>query len=861
MRITYASLKGFKRFNQSRIDEFEAEFVSPVQIITGSNGCGKSSVMRELSPLPSIRTDYEKNGRKELHITHEGHQYKLITDFTNRVSPHSFVMDDVELNNGHTSDIQEELSIKHFGFTPALRNLIYNKVNMCNMTPAQRKELFLHINPMDLSLILETHKLALQKFKDCKANLKMLHTRKGNLEAQMIKPEILAQHETTLENLTNEMMELDKAIYALQQHVINIKDRFREDFEYRDQCNNNGLPLIPKDKILAECKRIIAESAQYKSVPRGAALEPAKEALRLERSQLLALKDSLVSELEKLKVDIDDYNQHLQNANGRSSSEVETELKILDQELSKYQNLPQTPVPPGLLERYDAQLDHIKEILYIFQEAEVKMVDPEELVARYARAEQLKNITALSRQKIDTFNQTIEQHEADLKSLQDKVQIPSTCTSTTCGMKNLFISKQKKLEQQLASDRVELKVMQDEHDKKIAELVELDQFLEPYTAARMLENYQSLLSKLNSGYFRIRDWDTELVHLLAVEPLKILKDLTEYLTGSKLCVERDKLLQQKQVLVTELDVLTKSSKTSTGFLKKKIEEMSKTLQSKLQKLQETDTRLSTIDTTYQLYLRYTDACNQVTEFQRIYDKGERAILVSNAIEYWKQLGKALVEIKKELSAKIMNLKSIVHEQEVLKQTYESETLSLIDAISKDSITYEKIVFALSPNSGIPHGSMVKYLNSMINNANYFLSQLWTFKIALQSVPDDRPLDYKFPIELGNDIAGDINHLSDGQTEAVNLTWVLSILLQMKMLNHIPLFCDELGRAMDPTHRQHLLDFLNKLVDSKLIDQLFLVNHYAALSNGFTNCDVICLNTQNLTELPPEVNRRVRIVNY
>ena len=65
MRITYASLKGFKRFNQSRIDEFEAEFVSPVQIITGSNGCGKSSMLRELSPLPSTRTDYDQNGRKE----------------------------------------------------------------------------------------------------------------------------------------------------------------------------------------------------------------------------------------------------------------------------------------------------------------------------------------------------------------------------------------------------------------------------------------------------------------------------------------------------------------------------------------------------------------------------------------------------------------------------------------------------------------------------------------------------------------------------------------------------------------------------------------------------------------------------
>ena len=67
--------------------------------------------------------------------------------------------------------------------------------------------------------------------------------------------------------------------------------------------------------------------------------------------------------------------------------------------------------------------------------------------------------------------------------------------------------------------------------------------------------------------------------------------------------------------------------------------------------------------------------------------------------------------------------------------------------------------------------------------------------------------------------------------------------------------------MDPVHRQHLLDFLNKLIEGNLVEQLFLINHYAALSSGFTGSDVIVLDDTNLAELPPEVNRNCHIVRY
>ena len=98
MKLTYAYLKGCKRFTLSNISEIEAHFKSNVQVIVGSNGSGKSSFMQELCPIPSVRTDYLPGGRKELHIEHEGHLFIVGSDFGNRTSPHSFIMDDEQLS-------------------------------------------------------------------------------------------------------------------------------------------------------------------------------------------------------------------------------------------------------------------------------------------------------------------------------------------------------------------------------------------------------------------------------------------------------------------------------------------------------------------------------------------------------------------------------------------------------------------------------------------------------------------------------------------------------------------------------------------------------------------------------------------
>jgi len=248
MKINRVLLKGYKRFKLKAIETFEAEFPNKVNIICGCNGSGKSGLLAELSPLPPVRTDFEINGKKELDLEHNGHIYNLISDFSNKTSPHSFIMDGDELNIGHTSQIQNELVNKHFNISASIYDLIYNKVQLSRTTKSERKNLFLKINPMDLSLILDAHKKTLSKIKDCKANLVLLKTKKAELESKMIPDDILKNNKTTKESLNAQASMVQVIILSLMQHIEHIKNTFREDI--------NNYTNIDTSSIIASCNEL-----------------------------------------------------------------------------------------------------------------------------------------------------------------------------------------------------------------------------------------------------------------------------------------------------------------------------------------------------------------------------------------------------------------------------------------------------------------------------------------------------------------------------------------------------------------------------------------------------------------------------
>lgn len=821
-----------------------------------------SSLLRELNPLPSVRTDYERDGRKEIHITHEGHLYKVISDFSNRVSPHSFEMDGVELNNGHTTDVQMELVAQHFGLTPAVRDLIYNKTEMCSLTRANRKTLFLSINPLDLSLIVPAYKTAMSDFKDCKANLQLLYSRKSELESKMVKPEILAQHIKTKEELSNDLVEIDKILYSLEQHVCNLHNQYSDELNYRQTCVNQNRPLLPKNEILTECHNLLRKMSDWANIPRGDEFLAQKEKLRASQEQLNTRKADIATSIKTLSTEIDEYHHHLESAADRPVSKIEDELKELDKELEKYKNLPVDPIPFQLLDRYREIVNSLSEILYVFRDSTVKMLDPSVLSTKFTELTELTTKTQLLSNELVTLKNTISEEEAEVIRHNDKAQVPKSCQSTTCGLRQLFQQQLERVESSLKAHQDKYTLTEKTYQETLNQFNQLQAELTPYSEAHLLDRYHSLYSTLkNDNFLSWRDWDKDLLDLVNTQPFLIVKELNELIDGSQLAYERDQLLSKKQKLTTELEVLMKSSGASLEFLAKKLKEKEELVSSKLQQLNEITEDIKEVDSLYASYVEYSLAMNKITSMQQQYDKGEKALIVAQAISYWSNLGKKFIEAKKVISEELRKLETLVQDQQVLRRTYNSETINLIDNIEKDKKIYDLIAQSLSPNSGFPHKSMVKYLNALINNVNYFLSQVWNYKLRLLPVPADENLDYAFRIEVANDTAGDINVLSEGQTEIVNLVWVLTILFQMKLLNKIPLYADELGRTFDSTHRFKLLGFLNQLIDNKYIEQMFLVSHYSVFTTGFTDSEVICLSPDQMNDMPQGVNEHVRISTF
>jgi predicted ATPase len=77
MKIVQLTLSDFLLVKDSGISKMTVNFTAPVQLIIGSNGCGKSSWSRQLSPTPQSRSLFGKKGFKSLTIEKDGFEYKL----------------------------------------------------------------------------------------------------------------------------------------------------------------------------------------------------------------------------------------------------------------------------------------------------------------------------------------------------------------------------------------------------------------------------------------------------------------------------------------------------------------------------------------------------------------------------------------------------------------------------------------------------------------------------------------------------------------------------------------------------------------------------------------------------------------
>lgn len=853
MRINYICLKGFKRFRLAGIQHFEAEFPEAVTVIIAESGKGKSSLLAQLNPLPAVRTDFEKDGYKEIRITHENHEYVLKSDFSSKTSPHSFICDGCELNQGHTTDVQMELVTKHFGLTSFIYDLIYSRIKLTSTTKSERKNLFLKINPMDLGLILDAHKKALSKLKDCKANVQMLQARKTELENSMLDNKTLEQHISTRNDLQKRKQVVDQLIYMLRQHIQTIISTFSEDITYYRQHSDN---VVPVEDILQSCKEIRHQLIKFTDVSRGDEYYASKQKILSNITNTQQEQNTIRSYIEKLSNEINEYQKHLDETKDNPVSKLENELSKVNEEISKYPSSIDRYLNIYQIDKYRQLHNKLAEELLAYTSLDTKFVTPDEYQTKLERGRSLYESLQYYHRELATLQEQEQELSKQIEQDSKVAGIPSNCNLPGCGLRNIFTQRNKIKQDKLKEIKANISKYSIEKNNLIPEYTELCKLLQPYKQYNLVARYNSIKSCLERCSISLNDKD--LVYTLNSTPMKLARDVQELIDNTIAHDELTKLQSRKDKLETELMTVVKSTGVSVDFLTKELANKEAEVKTNLAKLENCNTKLKSLQNDYNLYLEYSAALAKSKELQDRFTRGERALLVKSACDYWNELRSILEKYATELDSQLRELESLVREQELQHRIYDTEVVANLNKLLEDKNIYEKIETALSPNTGLAYKSMLKYMNVLINNVNHFLAQVWSYPLKIDNYEEGDVLDYGLPLKVGTIDSKDISMLSDGQKEIMDLSWTIAILLQMKLLNKVPFYADEITRCMDGYHRGKTMEFLNALLDNKLIEQCFIINHFVSVSEGFKTCSVVCLSTENLSDIPENANEHVTI---
>ena len=153
MIIKKLILSGYNRLLNTGISEINIVPQNKITLIIGTNGSGKSSLLKELTPLPAISQEYSKTGFKYVEIEHDNKFFNLLTDFSAN-KKHSFVVDGVEMNQSGNLQMQRELVKQYFNITQEVHDLMLGVKNFHRMSPKERNDWFNKLCSTDYSFAL-----------------------------------------------------------------------------------------------------------------------------------------------------------------------------------------------------------------------------------------------------------------------------------------------------------------------------------------------------------------------------------------------------------------------------------------------------------------------------------------------------------------------------------------------------------------------------------------------------------------------------------------------------------------------------------------------------------------------------------
>ena len=837
MRIKSLSLIEYNRLQVSRLKELHIDIEQDILLIIGSNGSGKSSILKEMYPNAPIRTIFSKQGFKGLTLTHQNSEYQL------SYSPkdgHQFVRDQQQLNNGGTNEVQRELIGKHLGLDNVKHQILMCDLPICEMLPSQRKKVLMNLNPTDVSLFVDRHQKVRKDVTAYSNNLKRLYQRQKALAEQKLPIE---QFEKMKERQA-ELIQREQTLLVWTTKVEEQLEQYRVD---------DDQPLTDIEYFKDNLRSLHRELGNYSHISRAHYRTRQIEApaqIKVHRDELQTIEQQL-QELIKL---VDDYEEKKEKLN-TEGADVDQELIEAKKQLSQYDLDPNyTPISESQLAECYQLVEKIQNVL-----VELTYLEYKECRSRDAHRKHYQLVVDM-RAEIDQLKQEIKQvnHRRDeLSKGIKKYKISEQCPQTGCELLNTYQSHLDEKRKEYESLSSKLKNHEERYQKLEQELTqETERYRIQDQAWKYIDQVNGIVQR-HPEVSRLLT-ETKLLEYVNHSPLTASNWLRSQLELS----ERYHSWRKLQERVKELEQLNESVKSrqqwSTELLEGEIKRHTTQLADLREKYEVKNDKIEDLQKEYQDINGFVELTERLKELQKLSDTNEKEVERKASYQYLDKLKGVLNGILQRTREEQTELNRVVKDQEMLLSRLDQEVDQVIETLRP---RYEKAQMVENALFELPINYTRTFVNDLIETANYFINEIFTYPLQLRTYGENDKCDFHLPVLIDGSVpVRDVSECSEGQKEIIQLCFCLALITQLELTDY-PVYVDEVDRTLDPEHRRRLTDLLLTLVTERVIGQLFVINHSPSMIEGLSGLgDVFVLNGDNV-RLPPVYNRNVKMVHY
>lgn len=837
MRILSIILFKYLRLSLSNIETFEMDCTNPEQVIIGTNGSGKSSIMQELTPIPAHRRNFAKGGHKIIYIRHNNSLYKLVSDFKSGNNHEFWVANDEpdhlaaeyeNLNPGRTYKVQLSLVEEHFGFTADIVDLFVSKEKFTNMSVSRRKEWIVRLYGGDLDYVIGLHRKLVKRATESSTVVKHIRKRIGEESTKLISSEELQQlkdrvdeYQTSLTKLYNSGIErtnlqLDELNVSIQKQLKTIDTFTRHVTGMKLSAPKiDGVQISDIDGLRRWKHTLSDREREYQT----------------KLSKLYQESSELTTIVKKLA-----DAKHIDLVNLAANSE---NLKLQVEHLK-------TTLVFGLFEKANA--DQATALYNQLVDLSMNMLDNSQRVYTREMATKIKEERKQHADKYLIANREYEKFKHRLEHIENAKheQCPNCNHKWYPGIEQ---GSKEYTQEQLTHLS---KVMSD-LDRT---MFECDEYLGLYTEFATTANTLNALMQSNPTYQMF--WDKLLeLDVWYMHPTSLAKHIHDWYndvqTSFTITDHLDSIALNEEVIKEcERNKGNDIDKTQ-GLLvdiEKQINEYIHLIEANKAKLQE----LSTFESHHEtIRLNYESALKEAKSLSK------------TTAAYLEQLATNIVkEQVQDNQMKLANTQTALQAAMSIQVVIDSLEANLTEA-NQQLERRENLAKALDPKGGVIADYIRSFIELFVEQMNDIISKVWTIPMEImpcgfnESGDDIGDLNYKFPVKHngGMTTSLDVADNSSAQKDMIDFAFVLTVYLYLGYKSY-PLYIDELAPTMDELHRININNFVKMLIESHRHSQMFMISHYMSGYGIFQNADICMLSDINIVNKPDRYNTHVVI---